>query len=47
MTITQVICDPSDLTMSEHDAMATVNVTTYGKSITAPTEAMWSVISPF
>lgn len=40
MIITQVICDPSDLTMSEHVAMATVNVTTDSESITAPTEVI-------
>lgn len=47
MIITQVICDPSDLTMSEHDAMATAKVTTDGERIAAPTEGMWSVMSTF
>lgn len=47
MIITQVICDPSDLTMSEHDATATAKVTTDGERIAAPTEGMWSVMSPF
>lgn len=42
MIVTQVISDPNDLTMSQHDAMATVNVTTDSENITAP-EVMWSV----
>lgn len=42
MIVTQVISDPNDLIMSQHDAMATVNVTTDGENITAP-EVMWSV----
>lgn len=47
MIITQVTCDPSDLTMSEHDAMATAKVTTDGERIATPTEGMWSVLRTF